>query len=86
MPSNNKALTAFEMLYMDLWEPFRTPSIHGHRFFLTIIDDYSRFCWTIMIKSKTEVSIHVQNLLPLQKNNLQPRLKLLELIIELSSP
>ena len=61
VPSNNRTLSAFEMLHLDLWGPFGTPSIHGHRFFLTVVDDYSRFCWTIMIKSKTEVIVHVQN-------------------------
>lgn len=40
--SNNKTSSAFDLIHCDLWGPYRTTSICGSRYFLTIIDDYSR--------------------------------------------
>ena len=44
------------------------PSVHNHRYFLTILDDYSRFVWIVLLKSKSEVSQHVQNFITLIEN------------------
>ena len=55
------------MLHLDLWGHFSTPSIHGNRNFLTIVDDHSRFCWTIMLKSKSKVTLSVQDFVSVEK-------------------
>jgi len=36
--------------------------------FLTIVDDYSRYVWIVLLKSKAEVSLHVQNFITLIEN------------------
>jgi len=33
----------FELLHIDIWGPCSVTSIHGYKFCLTIVDDYSRF-------------------------------------------
>jgi hypothetical protein len=49
-----------ELIHIDIWGPLSTIFIHGHRYFLTILDDYSsRFVWIILLKSKYEVPLHV---------------------------
>jgi transposase InsO family protein len=45
-----------------------TTSIHGHKYFLTILDDHCRFVWIILLKSKASVSSHVQNFITLVEN------------------
>jgi len=40
-------------------------SVHGHKYFLTIVDDFSRFLWVILLKTKAEVSMHVKNFIQL---------------------
>ncbi|GBN63204.1 Retrovirus-related Pol polyprotein from transposon TNT 1-94 [Araneus ventricosus] len=40
---------------MDLCGPFPKASIHGHRYFLTIIDDYSRRVFAYPLKTKSDV-------------------------------
>jgi len=50
---------------MDIWGPFSKVSIHGHKYFLTIVDDFSRFTWVVLLKTKAEVQINVQNLIAL---------------------
>ena len=56
------------MLHCDIWGPLNVPSIHGHKYFITIVDDYSRFVWIILIKSKSEVSLHIQQFITLIEN------------------
>jgi len=44
---------------MDIWGPFSQSSIRGHKYFLTIVDDFSRFTWIVLLKSKGEVRTHI---------------------------
>ncbi|KAK9673116.1 hypothetical protein RND81_12G147300 [Saponaria officinalis] len=51
--SNNKALHTFDLVHMDLWGPFKTPTLSRAYYFLTVVDDCSRATWTFLIKDKT---------------------------------
>ncbi|PNX73342.1 peptide transporter PTR2, partial [Trifolium pratense] len=66
--SNAIANSAFELLHCDIWGPLAIPSVHGHKFFLTIVDDYSRFVWILLVKSKAEVAIKLQNFIVMIEN------------------
>ncbi|GKB77556.1 retrovirus-related pol polyprotein from transposon TNT 1-94 [Tanacetum coccineum] len=35
------------LLHMDLYGPMRVPSVNGKKYTLVIVDDYSRFTWTL---------------------------------------
>src|SRR4051812_45106247 len=43
-----------ELLHMDLFGPSRTKSIGRNIYGFVIVDDYSRFCWTIFLPSKDQ--------------------------------
>ncbi|XP_074356025.1 uncharacterized protein LOC141695697 [Apium graveolens] len=43
--SENKSTRIFELVHCDLWGPYNTPSSCEARYFLTLIDDYSRAVW-----------------------------------------
>jgi len=62
------ASSKFELLHFDIWGPLSVTSVHNHRYFLTILDDYSRFVWIVLLKSKSEVSQHVENFISLIEN------------------
>nr|ABD32757.1 Integrase, catalytic region [Medicago truncatula] len=51
----------FDLLHFDIWGPLACPSVHNHKYFLTIVDDFSRFVWIILLKNKSDVSMHVKN-------------------------
>jgi len=40
--SDNRSMDSFQLIHCDVWGPYRTPSYSGARYFLTIVDDYSR--------------------------------------------
>jgi len=52
---------AFDLVHLDIWVPLAIPSIDGHRYFLTIVDDKTRFTWVHFFKLKSEVPILVKN-------------------------
>lgn len=50
--STNKC---FELVHADIWGPFTISSMKDERYFLTLVDDYSRFTWIHLMKNKSEV-------------------------------
>ena len=66
----------FDLIDVDIWGPYLIPSIHGHKYFLTMVDDYSRYTWIFLLKHKSEVVkalkifvVFVQTQLDNNKNN-----------------
>ncbi|KAL4304589.1 hypothetical protein GQ457_10G001630 [Hibiscus cannabinus] len=45
----------FDLLHIDVWGPFPIKSIYGHFYFLTVVDDKSRFVWIFPMVYKSEV-------------------------------
>jgi transposase InsO family protein len=45
-----------ELIHLDIMGPFRTPTREGHVYVLTVIDDYSRFCWIFPMVHKREAA------------------------------
>jgi hypothetical protein len=73
--SVNKATTCGELLHFDIWGPNFIHSIHGHRYFMTAVDDFSRFTWAILLKSKSEVSLLVQQFITMIENQFHVSVK-----------
>ena len=44
----------FELVYVDTWGPYHTKTHACHRFFLTIVDDFTRATWTHLMTTKDE--------------------------------
>lgn len=40
--ANHLCNTTFELLHIDIWGPFSVETVDGFKYFLTIVDDYSR--------------------------------------------
>jgi hypothetical protein len=59
--SYHKAIKPFDMIHFDIWGPISIKSIHHHSYFLTAVDDHSRYTWITLMKTKSETRMHVQN-------------------------
>lgn len=68
----------FQILHADVWGPFATTSIFGHRYFLTLVDDYSRFTWIILLKNKSETKNFIINFVAYLENQFNTSLKCLK--------
>ena len=47
----------FELVHCDLWGPFSIPTVDGYKYFLTIVDDFSRCTWIYLLKAKSETQV-----------------------------
>ena len=53
--SSSVSQNCFDLIHMDIWGPLATASIYGHHYFLTIVDNKSRYSWIFPMKTKAEV-------------------------------
>jgi len=44
----------FDLVHLDIWGPIAIPSIHDHKYFLTVVDDHSRHTWISLMHSKSK--------------------------------
>lgn len=54
--SSNKTSAVFKLIHCDLWGPYRTQSRNGARYFLTLVDDYTRSVWLFLLSTKQDVT------------------------------
>ena len=50
--STSHSSACFDLIHVDIWGPYSTPSLNGSRYFLTLLDDYSRCTWVFLMKYK----------------------------------
>lgn len=46
----------FELIHLDVWGPYRIPSMSGARYFFIVVDDFSRSTWVFLMNTKIEVN------------------------------
>jgi len=66
--SNSRTSEIFSLIHVDIWGPYHTINHDGSRYFLTIVDDYSRATWVFLMQSKNQAYSHLKNFLALSKN------------------
>ncbi|GJV18118.1 retrovirus-related pol polyprotein from transposon TNT 1-94 [Tanacetum coccineum] len=59
------------LLHMDLCGPMRVASINGKKYIMVIVDDYSRYTWTLFLRSKDETPKVLKDFLTMIQRNLQ---------------
>ena len=57
-----------ELIHTDLWGPSPTISRNGYKYYISFIDDYSRYTWIYPLKLKSE-AFEVFKLFKLQREN-----------------
>lgn len=46
---------------MDVCGTMSITSIHDHKYFLTMVDDFSKLNWIFILKHKSEVAVQIQS-------------------------
>nr|GEX81510.1 hypothetical protein [Tanacetum cinerariifolium] len=59
------------LLHIDLCGPMRVDSINGKKYILVIVDDYSRYKWTLFLHSMDETPEVLKDFLTMIQRNLQ---------------
>ena len=52
-----------ELTHMDLWGKYDITSIHGHQYYLLLVDDATRYVTLYFLKAKHEANIQIKNYL-----------------------
>ncbi|GAU20316.1 hypothetical protein TSUD_337970 [Trifolium subterraneum] len=65
----------FDLVHMDIWGPINVPSMLGYRYFLTVVDDKSRYTWTYFMKFKSETSPLIKAFVQMVKTQFQTTVK-----------
>ncbi|KAJ0872693.1 putative RNA-directed DNA polymerase [Helianthus annuus] len=73
--SEHKSYQLGELVHLDVWGPYRVASREGHKYFLTIVDDYSRAVWVCLMKDKTEVFVNIRHFVNILKTQFKQTVK-----------
>ncbi|XP_071726730.1 uncharacterized protein [Rutidosis leptorrhynchoides] len=74
--SEHKTSNLGDLIHLDLWGPFRVQSREGYKYFLTIVDDYSRAVWLFLVKSKEEVCDNIISFVQLLETQFNKKVKM----------
>ncbi|GKD50116.1 ribonuclease H-like domain-containing protein, partial [Tanacetum coccineum] len=63
--SDHKSKNLGDLVHLDLWGPYKVTSSEGFRFFLTVVDDYTRAVWDSEVgkNNSTNVSQDVNHII-----------------------
>ena len=75
--SSRNAKTAFDLIHFDIWGSFSTAYVHGHEYFLRILDDCTRHIWIVMMKNKSEASQKVKNFISMVERKFERKIKMI---------
>jgi hypothetical protein len=54
-PVSNKTVSSpFALVHADLWGPAPIMSYTGFRFYLVLVDEFTKFTWTYLLKHKSD--------------------------------
>ena len=66
--SVSKTSKCFELVHMDLWGPYKVRTFDKKYYFLTVVDDYSRYTWLHLLQLKSETIVAIRNFFTLINN------------------
>ncbi|MCO5571040.1 hypothetical protein L7F22_024771 [Adiantum nelumboides] len=68
MDGSVRATRKLQLVHSDVCGPMRTPSVGNSLYFVTFIDDFSRFCWVYPLKAKSDVFAVFQHYVSMVEN------------------
>ncbi|MCO5581903.1 hypothetical protein L7F22_035792 [Adiantum nelumboides] len=68
MDGSVRATRKLQLVHSDVCGPMRTPSVGNSLYFVTFIDEFSRFCWVYPLKAKSDVFAIFQHYVSMVEN------------------
>jgi transposase InsO family protein len=75
--STSKAINHFELIHSDVWGPSPIISTSRFRYFITFIDDCTRFTWVYLLRKKSDVFQVFKYFVAMIENQFQKTIKVL---------
>lgn len=67
----------FEIIHVDTWGGYHVPTITGARYFLTIVDDYTRCTWVYLMHHKSDTHQYLTTFINLVETQFSLKVKIL---------
>ncbi|KAG9450495.1 hypothetical protein H6P81_010460 [Aristolochia fimbriata] len=74
---SRRARRPLELVHTDIVGPFEVTSLGGNRYYLTFIDDFSRYTWVYFLKEKSEALNKLKEFKALAENQSRKYIKVL---------
>ena len=65
----------FDKVHSDLSGRFNIPTLGKNEYYMTFVDDYTRYCWIYLLKSKDQASIAISNFWQFTKTQFSKTIK-----------
>ena len=75
--SIHKTEKCFELLHCDIWGPCNEIGSDGSKYFLTIVDDFSRCTWNYMLKLKSDATTTLQSFCAMIETQFETKIKII---------
>jgi transposase InsO family protein len=75
--ATTRATSVLELVHTDLCGPMQNATPSGKRYFMTMIDDYSRFTQVYFLKFKSEVSKFINEYIKYAENKFEKKVKVI---------
>ena len=75
--SRSETENILDLVHSDICGPMKTSTPSGNRYILTFIDDFSRYTFVYLLRSKDEVVDKYKEFINLMKNNFKKNVKVL---------
>ncbi|KAJ0623415.1 putative RNA-directed DNA polymerase [Helianthus annuus] len=75
--SEHKTKSVGDIIHLDVWGPYKVTSRDGFKYFLTIVDDYSRAVWCYLLRNKMEVFENIEIFYELVLTQFKKKIKIL---------
>ncbi|XP_019240598.1 PREDICTED: uncharacterized protein LOC109234812 [Nicotiana attenuata] len=66
--SNSRCDVFGDLIHADVWGPLKVPTFDGKRYFLTLVNDFSRYTWICLMNTKDESVVVLRHFISLLRN------------------
>ncbi|XP_059309926.1 uncharacterized protein LOC132061067 [Lycium ferocissimum] len=80
LPSPRSTITtksAFDLIHVDTWGPYKIATHDGFKYFITIVDDFTRATWTHLLSTKSNAFPVLQSFLSMVERQFNSKVKII---------
>ena len=64
-----------ELIHIDVWGPYHTSTYDGFRYFLTIVDGFSRTTWIKLLSMKSNAFLEIKHFIAMVERQFDRKIK-----------
>lgn len=73
--STSHAHTIFDLVHINIWGPYKECIMNKYRYFMTIVDDHSRYTWVYLLQYKSDALQTIKTFVNYVHNHFNKKVK-----------